>query len=223
MLAHGYLKNFVDLDLIKKINSECKIFLSKQKKLTNYYPKFDFEIPETRNLLNSKILSQVKNLLLTDNFELKAVELHIQNSFGPSIPYHQDNFYHCCESDKGLKILIPLQELNKKNGALGFLNHEYNYPILKHEASKIKNFSSEIPRFISSKLNLESSFYSYKVGDASYHFLNSIHYSEGNKMDQDTLFIIFRFQTKDAEIDLQAKKLYESCVKAHMNFFMQNN
>tara|TARA_Y100001978_G_C23689671_1_gene433961 strand:+ start:960 stop:1622 length:663 start_codon:yes stop_codon:yes gene_type:complete len=215
MQSHGFLKSYIDVGIIEQLYSSCQKFIDKQENVNNYYSNIDKYIANITKLINPRITNKVKELLNKDEIILNACELHVQLSKGLPIPHHQDNFYHCSEYNKGLKILIPLQDFNRNNGALGFLNHNYDYPVLDHKASKINNFSSIISKKDISNLIYESTFYKYEVGDASYHFLNSIHYSEGNKTKTNTIFVVFRFQTKDARIDIDAQQKYINCVENH--------
>ena len=45
-------------------------------------------------------------------------------------------------------------------------------------------------------IDLEKTTYKYSICDASYHFINSIHFSEGNLSSEDIYFIVFRFKSQ---------------------------
>ena len=111
--------------------------------------------------------------------------------------------------------MIPLQELNTKKGGLLFLDCDNNFEVLEHNPSKVKNFSSYIPSNILKNFNFKPVSYSYKLGDLSYHFVNSIHFSHGNKTDKDSLFIVYRYQVPNQVIDENLKKKYDKCYQEH--------
>ena len=106
--------------------------------------------------------------------------------------------------------------MNVANGGLIFLDTHINFPVQKHVASKVKNFSSYIPIEVIKKLELSFTEYEYNLGDASYHFINSIHYSNGNKTEKDSLFLVFRYSSINSKIDKVSQAKYESCYKKHL-------
>ena len=132
------------------------------------------------------------------------------------IPPHQDNFYHCVPFDKTLKILVPLQSLNNENGGLTFANSDYQIEIYDHTPSDLKGFSSFIKEDLYKSKNFKETTYNYSKGDCSYHFGNSIHRSNGNKSSELSMFIVFRIESKDAEIDKNCLKRYQICYEKHL-------
>ena len=186
------------------------------KNKTNYYRDIHLHIKGIENIISKEILLKVKDLLNSEEIILNTIELHIQKFGCDQIPHHQDNFYHCTEPNKSLKFLIPLNKLNIDKGGLMFLDTDINFPVQKHVASNVKNFSSYIPIEIIKKLNFSITAYEYNLGDASYHFINSIHYSYGNKAKKDSIFLVFRYSTLDSKIDSISKARYESCYKEHL-------
>ena len=213
--SHGFFEGLFDKEEIKKINADVIEFINKEKILSNYYSNVDQFIPEVKKLLNSKLLFLVSSLLDSEENHLCNIELHIQTPNSLPIPPHQDNFYHCIGFDQGIKICVPIDKLSNLNGGLMFLDIPYDYPILDHVASNMKNFSSIIPDYIFKSLEINYKSYNYEIGDASYHFLNSIHFSQGNKTNENASFLVFRFESNEANQDLVALGKYENCYKEH--------
>ena len=164
----------------------------------------------------NSVLEKVLSLLNVNDVNLEAIELHIQRANCAPIPPHQDNFYHCIDPDKGLKVLIPLDNLSPTNGGLIYLDNDINYPILDHIPSNIENFSAIIEDRLFNKLRSKKSSYELNIGDSVFHFMNSIHYSLGNSTSKDSLFLVYRFQSPNAEVDKIAEKKYEECYQKHL-------
>ncbi len=215
MKSHGFLASLIDVKRIVDIRSKCDDFLLKEKNQSNYYTGDDLNIENLDQLINNCIYKKISILLQCDNPNLCSIELHVQLPGGSPIPPHQDNFYHCINPEKGLKILIPLQPMNSEEGALSFLNCDNKFDVLEHSPSLLENFSSYIKSSIVNKLNLTETTYSYEIGDSSYHFLNSIHFSNGNKTDKNIIFLVYRFQDPSASIDKEMLSKYEKCQKEH--------
>ncbi len=217
MLSHGFLENSINITFIKnvleKIKKEYSSEISQGK---TYFDNVNVKIPLVKNLINTKIEKKIKLLLDNEIISLEQVELHILLKNGDPIPHHQDNFYHCISPEDSLKILIPLQNLDKFSGSLGFMNCNHKFKTLKHTASSIKNFSAYIEEKHFKDLNYNYTFYNYKTGDSSYHFVSSVHYSDGNKTNKDFYFLVFRYQSSDAKISLEDQKKYALVRKIHL-------
>ena len=97
--------------MIKKISLKCNSYLNKMEKIENYYGNIEEEIPEIIEIINTDIYEFIKESISCKNPFLCNTELHVQLSECNPIPPHQDNFYHCIDGDKGLKILVPLSNL----------------------------------------------------------------------------------------------------------------
>ena len=215
MLSHGFLKNRVDKKSIKSTYKKCNIFLEGKKKEENYFYLNDESLFDEIKYLEEFFLKDVKSLLNTKIPVLKAIELHIQKAKCQKIPPHQDNFYHCIDPNMGLKILVPLQELKLENGGLIFLDCDINFSIQSHKPSRVKNFSSEIEEIQLKKIKKSTTSYEYHIGDVSFHFLNSLHYSMGNKTNKDSIFLVFRYQNPNAKINSAAQIRYNKCLEDH--------
>ncbi len=222
MKSQGLLKNLVDTNKLKIVREECLDFIAQNRSVKNYSSDISKYSKNVSSLINENIHQKISQLLKINNPELSSIELHIQRSYCEPIPPHQDNFYHCIDYDKGLKILVPLQDLSIDNGGLVFVNKKIDQPVLKHSPSKIQNFSAFIDKNIFNQINKEYVFFDLKCGDASYHFINSIHCSYGNKTSKDSMFIVFRYQYPNAIIDKVAEKNYQECYKKHLHFIGQS-
>lgn len=215
MLSHGFLSNIIKKDDLKIVNFNLINFLIKNDNKESYFSEINKNIPCVYDLINQKVLSKVKELLCTDNPFICNVELHILPRNSQIIPAHQDNFYHCINPNEGLKILIPLQSMKPSSGSLTFMDCDVNFPVQKHVSSTVKNFSSYIPKDEFDKLDFKKTTYNYELGDASYHFTNSIHFSDGNHSNSEIYFVVFRFQIPNATINKKALSIYEECFSNH--------
>lgn len=214
--SHGFLKSIIDKKLVYNLGKRINYFLDSEVKISNYYNEIQGNIPEVKNILNEKVFEKISEFISTAKPILKAIELHVQLANCGPIPPHQDNFYHCIlPPNYGLKILVPIESLNALNGGLSFLDVPYNYKILKHTPSNIPNFSSIIPKKNFSNLKEMSTSYTYEIGDISYHFLNSIHYSQGNKTKERVSFLVYRFENPQATLNRDALEKYLICSKSH--------
>ena len=218
MLSHGFLENSINKKSVKNITAKIsKEYSSEISQGKTYFNNVSAKIPLVKNLISKKIDSKIKLLLETQFITLEQVELHILLKNGNPIPHHQDNFYHCISPEDSLKILIPLQPLNKLSGALGFMNCNHKYKTLNHNASSIKNFSAYIKEKDFKDLKYDYTFYDYKVGDCSYHFVSSLHYSDGNKTNKDSYFLVFRFQSSSAKKSQKDQKKYDLVRAIHLS------
>ena len=216
MKSHGIFKNLINKNHLDIVRNECLVYLSQNNQIDNYSSEISSFSENINSLLNHEIISRVCSLLKDENPILCATELHIQRAKCKPIPPHQDNFYHCIDPEKGLKILVPLQDLTVNNGGLIFLDYNNLDPVLKHSPSNIKNFSAYIDKDTFRKVNKIENSYDLKRGDSTYHFINSIHYSKGNRTNKDSLFIVYRFQCKDVLVNKNAESLYLDCYEAHL-------
>ena len=64
-------------------------------------------------------------------------------------------------------------------------------------------------------MNISKTSYNYEIGDLSYHYLNSIHFSHGNKSNKRKCFIVFRFENPKASQNKIALEKYKICTKTH--------
>ena len=218
MLSHGFLENSINKKFVNNILEQItKEYSSDILQGKTYFDNIHIKIPLVKNLINKKIEKKIKLLLKNQSISLEQVELHILLKNGSPIPHHQDNFYHCISPEDSLKILIPLQPLNKLSGALGFMNCNHTFETLNHIASSIKNFSAFIEDKDFKGLKYDYTFYDYKTGDSSYHFVSSVHYSDGNKTNKDSYFLVFRFQSSRAKTSQKDQKKYEFIRKLHLS------
>tara|TARA_Y100000589_G_scaffold117947_1_gene112030 strand:- start:102 stop:764 length:663 start_codon:yes stop_codon:yes gene_type:complete len=216
MNSHGFLTKSVEKKEIALIRQKVSIFLKSESQKSNYYKNISEKIDNLNDLINPVLFDKVNNLLANSNPELSQIELHVQEAGCPGIPPHQDNFYHHIDPLDGLKVLIPLQSMDKSQGALIFLDNEVNSPVLEHCSSEFANFSSFINKNIIDSLKFTTTSYCYLEGDCSYHFMNSIHFSEGNNTNLDFYFLVYRFQKPNSKTDLNLRSKYEKCYENHL-------
>lgn len=215
-LSHGFLKNFISKNLILTLQKKVDNFLDSEENIVNYYAEIEKIIPEVNLILKKELLKKVSTYISTPEPILQAIELHVQLVNCKPIPPHQDNFYHCIYPPNfGLKILVPLSNLNSYNGGLSFLDIPIDYSIIDHIPTEIANFSSAISNEDFSDLNISKTSYNYEIGDLSYHYLNSIHFSHGNKSNTRKCFIVFRFEHPKASQNIIALEKYKICTKTH--------
>ena len=191
MLSHGFLSKALSDSEVNKVKEELleKFKFEIFNKVT-YFSEINIQVPSCLDLINLNIKNKVSSLLQTNKFKLCQVELHVLLKNGDSIPHHQDNFYHCTDPKDGVKILVPLNNLNLNSGGLIYLNTNRDFKTIKHISSSIQNFSSYIPHKYIDSLNLEEKSYEYNPGDISYHFYSSIHYGLGNNSNTNIFWYI---------------------------------
>ena len=210
-LTHGHLPSCICKKNILKIKAEVDSFLENSS-YPSYISGIDKKIPRTLNLISEKITNFVKLILHVKSISLENVELHYLPPSSEPIPPHQDNFYHCIEGGVGMKILVPLTSLSPKTGGLLYLNCPSDIGILTHKPSAVKNFSSYIEPHLFQNLEFQDTAYTYSLGDASYHLLNSVHYSHGNCSHTPSMFLVFRFQDVMAK---QSKQLLNNYLNVY--------
>jgi len=215
--SHGFLPKLIEPNYLLAIRQQCSAFLKRTSPCTAYISNLQKHDQDIRSLAVSKcMLDTVSSLLCTESPILCNVELHTQFPGGPPIPYHQDNFYHCIINGLGVKILIPLTPLSPDSGGLTFLNVRSDFPILNHFPSERKHFSSYIDPCLISELGISSQSYIYKLGDASFHYLNSIHSSASNQTNSSTMFLVYRYHHPDAEVSAEMSLKYNQTYQAHL-------
>ena len=214
--THGFLKDVVDVRQIEAL-AEALLQLHMEHRRITYLPDLQKLFPDVTLLINKRIYEKSCQLLAEPVLNLENVELHYMPANSVPIPCHQDNFYHCIPGGRGVKILIPLTELNPRNGALCFLDCDSSIGVLSHQSSNIPNFSAYIEDKQIKRLGASVTEYNYRLGDASYHLLNSIHFSNGNTTKFPTAFIVFRYQPIGAlQCDAMLSR-YRDCYDEHVS------
>jgi len=216
MNSHGMVKGVINKNSLNIVREKCLNFLNHNPTINNYTNEISKYVENIEELINPNIIKKIEYLIDDSNPKLCAIELHIQKAGCNPIPPHQDNFYHCVPHNKGIKFLIPLTKLNMHNGGLFYSDSNVDFEILKHSPTKIENFSSFIEDKIFKNLDLNYTNYSLSEGDAAYHFLNSIHFSKGNKTANDSLFLVFRYQSRNVEINELSLLQYQKCYEEHL-------
>ena len=116
-----------------------------QKLLANQstYNSLEVDNPNLGTISNY-ILTSSKTPVNISNYVLKAVELHQLDAKTPSIPLHQDGFYHCMKGNQAIKFLIPLTRMEFSKGGIRYLSISSKSNIFNHVRSDRCNFSSVI-------------------------------------------------------------------------------
>ena len=219
--THGFLPKSIDRSVVARVNEYVELFLNKIPNPA-YFSAIDEEIPLVRKLISPELEQKIKLILQCNSVKLFNVELHyLRPTPILSIPHHQDNFYHC-EKGVGLKVLVPLTAY-LVTVALSFLDCKSSIGVLEHSPSDIENFSSYIKPEIIDSLHLMETSYTYEQGDASYHLLNSIHFSRGNKTHNGKSFIVFRYQSLDANESPTLLANYAECYRKHSKLITQTS
>ena len=217
-LSHGFLPSLLTTDQLSLLRS----------KVTNLHHSFHSPVYldnvqtmlSAEDLYISLLRPVAAKLLNIPSPTLLNVELHYLPPNSLPIPSHQDNFYHCLSDPSlGLKILVPLVSFGVSNGSLSFIDVPSSFPTLNHLPSKIPHFSSYIDAKAFSRLkNYTITNYSFEPGDASYHFLSSIHFSQGNQSPTSSKFLVYRFHSPNASEDESMLTSYRKCYKEHVSY-----
>ena len=212
--SHGFLPGFNNVGKLARARKEIETFLRTLQISDDYVKDIDEHCPESMDLLPEDL--NLSGVDIKTRQCLKRVELHIRRSGGASIPAHQDNFYHCIPNGRGVKVLVPLDELSPANGGLTFLDVKTGQQVLEHMPSNIKDFSATISPKALYEVAATHTKYIYKLGDASYHWLNSIHWAKANSTKADVMFLVYRLEEPGAAVDESMKARYESCYAQHL-------
>ena len=216
LAAQGRIKGFLSRET-HTLLSKAVSFANRKYAYNDYAKDIHKQVPEVLDLVSlplQKALHQICSF--PDDANIETVEYHRRPRNGYSIPAHQDNFYHCITPPAGFKLLIPLQEISQSSGGLIFYAEAaWDQKLMKHEASRLANFSSQVAasEFDSSAKTL---CYSLHPGDASYHYLNAIHWAEVNRSEEDKEFIVIRVQSGNARICQEQAKEYKRVYEQHL-------
>ena len=212
-ITHGFLPSSCSPRLVNYYASKIHNYLA-ENDFPTYVSGVESMFPGIVDLITDDNLNFAKSILSAQVIQLMNVELHYMPSGSEPIPLHQDNFYHCVEDGAGLKFMIPFSELSVNNGGLFFFNCNSSIGVLPHSPSSVINFSSYIEDEVINGLPFDSNSYTYNVGDMSFHLLNSIHYSCGNK-EKPVSFLVFRYQPENCTISLKMQANYSECINQH--------
>lgn len=215
-LTHGFFAGEVELSYLKPLAIQLIEMAQSANDSITYISSLHEIFPGVEHLINPRLHQKACQILNETRLNLENVELHYMPAGSDPIPYHQDNFYHCVPEGRGIKILIPLTDLSTTNGALHFLDVDSSIDVLEHRPSSVMNFSAYIDQTIINNLKASITKYKYKMGDASYHLLNSIHFSCGNQSDQASAFIVFRYQPPNIKQCEEMLKAYRDCYFQHV-------
>lgn len=222
-LSHKKFEKVFDIDLIIKLSELVRCF--ERGDLVDFTPVTDSShrliyIPDVplSSLPDSFVsnLDSLKSLAVAnhDEYVLSTCELHFRRSISSHIPPHQDNFYHCFNSFRSFKFLVPIVPITALCGGLVYADIFHDHAVLAHVPSFEPAFSSVISPSILSDCKLSFSSYSLDPGDAVFHSINSIHYAPPNYSTTDTCFLIFRFDHSCIEVDDALRSRYRTVYSA---------
>ena len=215
--SHGFIGRLLSEEVIKSL--KARIARSPICEDT-YVSDLQDVIPEIVNIYNHDLRRSCIEITKPCGMgaELKAIELHTRQSHGESIPYHQDNFYHCIKSGRGLKLLLALDDMGEDEGGLVYVNASARFRVLEHIPSRIKGFSSMIEDGEGKRIEEEfgSTAYRLRRGEVAYHFLNNVHRAGTNKSSLKRQFIVFRVEASGECEDRIMRERYERVVEEHM-------
>lgn len=208
-ISHGHFSSCIPESIARTLPS---IFCSKEN-LSELTVKVNDDdgnliyIPDCLDLVPLELLEflskSVLPLIVTSplDYSISSSELHIRPRNCLPIPPHQDNFYHCFNEISSFKLLIPLTSYKPTNGGLIHVDCPHDVELYDHVASFQKAFSSKIDP-LSLSLISQKSFTSHtlSLGDLSWHSLNNIHFAPSNTNDQDTYFLVFRYDHKESTV-----------------------
>lgn len=213
--THGFLSSSVDKDQVIYISTKVVSYV-RTHQFPTYVSRIHLDLPIILSLISEELQEKVKDLLLCNEISLVNVELHCLPPKSLPIPPHQDSFYHCIEGSVGLKLLIPLCDLNINDGGLVFFNCKSSIGVLPHVPSHVRNFSACVETNYLDSLCLGTTSYNYCIGDLSYHLLNSIHFSYGNRSNTGKYFLVFRYQPEKARESMHMLSRYNQCYAEHL-------
>ena len=215
LLTHGFFKSVIKANLIDRVTKDIDLYLESIDFAT-YSDKIHSHIPLLTNFFPDSVLESIKALLDSREITLENIELHYLPPSSSPIPLHQDNFYHAIQEGIGLKIFVPLCDMTKESGALIFADCYSSIGTLEHQPSNVDNFSSYIDQNLYKSLKTTETSYAYLIGDVSYHFLNSIHYSLGNTSSSPSKFLVFRFHSAYSHVSDLLLENYKKCYASHL-------
>ena len=216
-LSHGVLPRRLSPEESAEISHR---YFSKYPLST--HPRYlPLQISHTYELLGPQLFTNLQDassyLMSESSPDLLAIEAHCQHPQCNPIPAHQDSFYHCIEGNYGIKLLVPLTPITAYRGGLLFYDNPSLFKTLPHSPSIEESFSASIPSKHLSNLSFPITKYNLELGDFGYHFLSSIHYSEGNRSIQPTVFLVFRFQSASVNPDPEMLQRYQACYEQHLH------
>ena len=217
-------KKIINKELIKEINSDLKNFLSlniKKFKKHELHLTKDKSINSLHNLKKWKWINKIQketkikkivHSILGNKVKKFGAELFAKPAkTGRNVPIHQDNYYWCTKTGKGITIWISLGKSNKKNGAVFYFLGSHKMGLLEHEIS-YKPGSSQILK------NLESLKFFKKItptlnpGDCIVHNSLIIHGSDKNISKNSRTGITLRYLPGNETFDLDRQKIYQKAL-----------
>lgn len=164
------------------------------------------------DLLHSKEMKQFAEIFLSGEAIPRKAEMFAKPAgVGLKSPLHQDNFYWCLrpfEVGNAVTIWIALDETDKSNGGVTYLEKTHTLGIVQHINSNAPGSSQTIGD--------ESYLERYKTatpkllpGDLVVHDSHIMHFSEANYSGKPRRGLTLQYQSKNAVIDTKMLEHYE--------------
>lgn len=165
------------------------------------------------DMLHSKKMKDLAELFLLGKAIPRRAEMFAKpEKIGMRSPMHQDNFYWCLrpfDVGNAITIWIALDECNKENGGLTYLEKTHTLGIINH----VNSYAPGSSQTIDDKSFLDK----YKAvtpelnpGDLLVHDSHTIHFSEDNKSGKSRRGLTFQYQSANAKVDELMVKYYET-------------
>ncbi len=227
---HGFAicKKIIDSDTIKKMKKDLNKFLKADlKKLKKHEVHFskDNSVNSLHNLKKWKWISKiqkdknikklVKNILGNKTRKFGAELFAKPAKTGMDVPIHQDNYYWCTKSGKGITIWISLGKSNKKNGAIFYFSGSHKLGLLEHKIS-YKPGNSQVLKNLSSLKFFKKITPNLNPGDCIVHSSLVVHGSDKNLSKDSRPGITLRYLPGDEVFDLGRRKIYLKELKKNL-------
>lgn len=223
--GYAVYKKTIDVDTIKKIKLDLdkflKVSLKKFKKHEVHLSK-DKSVNSLHNLKKWKWISKIQKeqnikKIVDSILGIKprkfGAELFAKPAkTGRDVPIHQDNYYWCTESGKGITIWISLGKSNKKNGAVFYFLGSHKMGLLEHKIS-YKPGSSQVLKNLDSLKFFKKITPNLNPGDCIVHNSLVVHGSNKNLSKASRMGITLRYLPREEVFDLDRRKIYQKELK----------
>jgi len=218
------LKKSIPKPLIRKIHTELKIIIEKNKisnSLRDIHFFADGTVSSAHNLVeyipSYSLLSKIPQIKkFTNKVFGKLSENHFNSSYfakpkkqGLETKPHQDNAFFCMEPAEVATCWIPITFANKTNGCLYYYPKSFTLGNIEHKPDGNLGASMCIPENLIKEIkqNFVKEYIEIELGDCVIHNSLIVHGSESNLSNFDRNAFNFSFASKLA---IRNKNLYES-------------
>ena len=216
MKRYSYKVNLDSVQYIDNISAIAEDLLKSsyiQKIISNSetYNALDVNCSDFNDL--SKYILNLSNPPIDiSNYTLHSIELHQLDKTTPSIPLHQDGFYHWMKGNEAIKFLIPLTKMNFSRGGIRYLSISSQMNIFNHISSNRCNFSSVIRDSSFIRSNFEPVYFDLNIGDMIIHNMNSLHFSIRHHLMKPIIFVVLRYELINAKTIDAIKSKYNDII-----------